>query len=283
MTVTATASAKLNLYLDITGTRTDGYHLLETVMQSITLSDILTVDVSEGSGISVSCDNPSVPCGEKNIAYKAAKAYLEAAEPEKCVKIHIQKRIPSGAGMGGGSSDAAAVLAVLDKAFGSPVDEKRLYEIAAKIGADVPFCLKGGTRLCTGIGEIMEEAPEVRDCCFLVVMPDYTCPTWEAYKKYDHNPIPPRNMLSEFVKSIESGVFPKKMYNAFEVLYADSRIDGIKSRLMSAGAEGALLTGSGAAVFGVFKDEAKAAEAAKLFPQYFTSVCKPTNSNIIFT
>ena len=283
MTLTVTAGAKLNLYLDITGRRDDGYHLLETVMQSISLSDVVTLFLEEGSGITVDCDMPSIPCDERNIAYKAAERYLKAAGMEKKVGIEIQKRIPSGAGMGGGSADAAAVLAGLDKMLGSPIDNEELYSIAADIGADVPFCLAGGTKICKGIGEEMSDTYEVKDCFFLVIMPDFTCPTGAAYGKYDEHPIPAKKALSEFADSVKNGSFAEKMYNVFEVLYADTRIEKIKTELIAAGARGAMLTGSGAAVFGVFDTEKAALNAVSRFPAYFTSVCRPVNKNIIFS
>lgn len=279
--MTVIANAKLNLYLDITGTRKDGYHLLETVMQSVSLSDIVDVEVFEGSGIELSCDRADIPSDERNIAYKAAKAYLDAAEIDAKLRISIQKRIPSGAGMGGGSADAAAVLAALDRHFGA-LCEKRLYEIALWVGADVPFCLAGGTRICKGIGEEISDCTSVNGCCFLVVMPDFTCPTGEAYKKYDSAPVAARGELSQFTQGLSDIGFAKRLYNVFEKLYCDERIEDIKKRLISAGAEGAALTGSGAAVFGVFSDEQRAAEAAKQLPMYFTAVCGPMKYGTLF-
>ena len=279
--MTVIANAKLSLYLDITGRREDGYHLLETVMQSITLSDVLEISFSEGGGIELCCSAPDIPSGERNIAYKAAKRYIDEAVITCGVKIDIQKRIPSGAGMGGGSADAAAVLLAMEKRFGALGMEK-LTEIAAKIGADVPFCLTGGTRVCTGIGECMRDTEAVSGCCFLVVMPDFTCPTGEAYARYDSAPIPAKNGLDVFERSLSCS-FTDKLYNSFEVLYGDDRIDDIKARMTAFGADGALLTGSGAAVFGVFKDMERAEAAAKAFPQYFTAVCEPSDKGIIFT
>ena len=279
--MTVIANAKLNLYLDIVGTREDGYHLLETVMQSITLSDVLEIDISDGDGIELSCDRADIPSDERNIAYKAARAYLDAVGIKAKVSISIAKRIPSGAGMGGGSAEAAAVLAALDKRFGA-LDEARLYDIALSCGADVPFCLAGGTKLCRGIGEEISSAEPVKDCAFLVVMPDFTCPTGEAYRRYDAAPVKARGELSEFCESLSDGSFAGKMYNAFEVLYSDERIEAIKARLIENGATGAMLTGSGAAVFGIFTDERAAAEAAKSFPMYFTSVCSPTENGTLF-
>lgn len=280
--MTVIANAKLNLYLDITGRREDGYHTLETVMQSISLSDIVDVCVSEGSGISLSCDAPHIPSDERNIAYKAAERYLESAGVSADVAIDIQKRIPSGAGMGGGSADAAAVLHALDKHFGL-VSEDELYRIALSIGADVPFCLAGGTKLCRGIGEELSPCAEVTDCVFLVVMPDFTCPTGEAYRSFDERPLLPKNALSDFAAAIEDSSFAGKMYNTFELLYNDSRIEDIKSVLISKGARGAMLTGSGAVVFGVFGDEGTALEAAKRLPMYFTSVCRPAKYGVCIT
>ena len=277
--MTVIANAKLNLYLDITGRRDDGYHTLEMVMQSISLSDIVDVCVCEGSGITISCDAPHVPSDERNIAYKAAERYLEAAGITAKVTIDIQKRIPSGAGMGGGSADAAAVLHALDKHFGL-VSEEELYRIALSTGADVPFCLCGGTKVCKGIGEELSSCQEVTDCVFLVVMPDFTCPTGAAYHRYDESPLAPKNALSEFTAAIEDKSFAAMMYNTFELLYNDSRIEKIKSALISEGARGAMLTGSGAAVFGVFDTEQAALEAAKRLPMYFTSVCKPEKHGV---
>lgn len=275
------ANAKINLYLDIVGRREDGYHLLETVMQSVTLSDILEISTCDGNGISLHCDAPHIPSDERNIAYKAAKRYLDLAGVSAQVMIDIQKRIPSGAGMGGGSADAAAVLLAMEKHFAA-LGMERLTELAAEIGADVPFCLWGGTRICTGIGEIMAEAENAEGCCFLVVMPDFTCPTGEAYAKYDKAPIPPKNGLKEFAASLPDS-FADKLYNSFEVLYADERIKEIKDRLMASGAEGALLTGSGAAVFGVFGGREAAESAAREFPQYFTAICEPADKGVLIS
>ncbi len=278
--MTVIANAKLNLYLDIVGTRADGYHLLETVMQSVSLSDILDIDILDGEGIELCCDHPDIPADEANIAYKAARLYLEVAGIRAKIRISIQKRIPSGAGMGGGSADAAAVLAALERHFGA-LGEKRLYAAALSCGADVPFCLKGGTALCGGIGEEISPLGGIRDCAFLAVMPDFTCPTGEAYRRYDSAPIKAANGAKRFAESL-CGSYADKMYNVFEVLYADERIAEIKKRLIAAGARGAMLTGSGAAVFGVFESGKAAQEAANLFPQYFTSVCKPMDKGIIF-
>lgn len=275
---TLLANAKLNLYLDITGRRDDGYHLLETVMQSIDLSDTVTLEIDGGSGIDVSCSNAGIPAGEGNICHKAARLFLQAAGISAAVRVHIQKNIPSGAGMGGGSADAAAVLFGMNRHFGEPLSAKALNEAAVSVGADVPFCLAGGTKLCRGIGEIISEAPKLPEYRYLVVMPQFTCPTGAAFRRYDESPLPAGNGLDCFLGSADD--LPKRMYNVFEELYADRRIEDLCGRMMSRGALGAQLTGSGAAVFGVFSDEQSARDAAEEFADLFTRVCAPAAEGV---
>ncbi|MGN1119258.1 MAG: 4-(cytidine 5'-diphospho)-2-C-methyl-D-erythritol kinase [Oscillospiraceae bacterium] len=277
--ITLEARAKLNLYLDITGLRADGYHLIETVMQSISLADIVHIRLYEcGRGITVSCSDRALPRDEDNLAGKAARLYMDEIGECAGADIHIEKRIPSGAGMGGGSADAAAVLFGLNRLYGR-LSEERLAALALKCGADVPFCLFGGTKLCRGIGEVMEDLPPIGECFFLVVMPDFTCPTGEAYRKWDASPLPVRGKLSDF---LEEGIAcPENMHNVFEVLYNDPRIEQIRRRLLiEGGAKGVRLTGSGAAIFGIFSDRESAQKAAGLFPERFTAVCAPESSGI---
>lgn len=276
--ITLLANAKLNLYLDITGRRADGYHLLETVMQSVDLCDVVSVRLC-GEGITVSCSDPRIPGGEANICYKAARAFFGTAGISAGAEIYIEKRIPSGAGMGGGSADAAAVLRGLNTLYGAALSDEELSRAALSVGADVPFCLFGGTKLCRGIGELMEDIPPVRDVCFLVIMPQFTCPTGEAYRRWDSAPLSPRGLLAAF---LEGGAYsPEKMYNVFETLYDDARIENIRQRLLiEGGAKGAMMTGSGAAVFGIFEGEDAASKAAALFPQCFSAVCRPSGQSV---
>ena len=273
------ANAKINLWLEITGRRADGYHLIETVMQSVDLCDVVTVSIGGGEGeISVGCSDPLIPSGKDNICFKAATSFLKAAEkPVGRVSVFIEKRIPSGAGLGGGSADAAAVLCGLNALYGEPLDEGRLLEAAAAVGADVPFCCVGGTRLCRGIGEIMLPVEPLTEGAFLVVMPSFACGTAEAYALYDKNP-PPRRLFPDVTAR---RLFGGMMYNVFEALYADPRIEQIKSRLLSAGAGCAMLTGSGSAVFGTFSDEVAAARAAGELAGLFAAVCRPTSRGIV--
>lgn len=272
------ANAKINLYLDITGRRDDGYHMIESVMQSVDLSDIVTIKRG-GADIRVSCSDPLIPENEGNICHKAAKAFFEEIKERGGAEINIEKRIPHGAGLGGGSADAAAVLIGVNRLYGGAVSGERLAEIGADIGADVPFCMVGGTKLCRGIGEEICDTEPFPERVYLVVMPDFQCDTRGAYQKFDKAPLPKRGSLGDFLGSGDS--FPQKMYNVFQVLYGDERIDAIMQRLTESGAQGASLSGSGAAVFGVFSDVGTAMNAAKGFPEYFTAVCKPASRGII--
>lgn len=276
--ITLLANAKLNLYLDITGKRGDGYHLLETVMQNVDLCDVVTIKTG-GGGIRIGCSNPEIPCDERNVCHKAARLYAEAVGGKFGAEIYIDKRIPHGAGLGGGSADAAAVLMGLDRLFGNALGTERLIKLAAEVGADVPFCMAGGCKLCRGIGDELFDTEPLPERSYLIVMPDFRCITKEAYARWDASPIPSRSRAEEFMRSDE--VFPERLYNVFAELYDDERIAAVIERLKSSGAEGAGLTGSGAAIFGVFADSDKAAEAARGFPNFFTAVCKPVSRGII--
>ncbi len=268
------AYAKLNLYLDITGKRHDGYHLLETVMQSIDLCDIVTIRMSDKVGATtVECSNKAIPYGKKNICYKAANYLFTAAQRYPACEIFIEKRIPCAAGMGGGSADAAAVIVGLNRLMGEPISPSQLFRPAVRTGADVPFCMVGGSKLCRGIGDDIRGDADIPERVYLVVMPDFLCDTHGAYFNYDQAPMPQRGAIKRFLKSGDE--FPKQLYNVFMEIYENEKINGIAEKLIELGAEGACLTGSGSAVFGVFGGEQTAAKAAQAFPSYFTAVCRP--------
>ncbi len=277
-TLSLVANAKINLYLDITGRRADGYHLLETVMQSVDLSDIVTVSLG-GSEISAFCTNPDIPQNEKNICYKAAKMFFMQTKSEQGAEIRIDKRIPDGAGLGGGSADAAAVLSALNTLSGLPLRADELSELAARVGADVPFCLVGGTRVCKGIGDAVEAAKPLPKRFYLIVKPNFRCPTGEAYARYDASPIAPKNGLEAFCRA--GSRYHEKLYNVFEEIYADERIFALKNALKKTGALGSSLTGSGSAVFGVYETADEAMFAAKSFPELFTAVASPVESGLL--
>lgn len=275
--ITILANAKLNLYLDIVGRRTDGYHMLETVMQSIDLSDVVEVHKKSGE-ISVSCTNPGIPRDEKNICYKAAKLFFEQTGEQSGAEIRIIKRIPDGAGLGGGSADAAAVLYALNTLSGFPMRPEELSALGAKIGADVPFCLSGGTAVCRGIGEEIQPISPFPERFYLIVKPAFRCSTSEAYSLYDKLPIEPKSELEAFCNA--GSCYPEIMYNVFERIYGNEELYALKSRLLKTEALGSCLTGSGSAVFGVYETAEKASEAASAFPEEFTAVAKPVSAGL---
>lgn len=266
MSLTVKAYGKINLWLDITGRRDNGYHTLNTVMHRIDLYDDVEVETRSGSDITVECDVPGIPCDSRNIAYRAAKLFAGRMGKDVGAVIRIHKRIPVGAGLGGSSADGAAVLTAMNELCGRPIDTGRLCELGAELGADVPFCIVGGTAVCTGIGEIMQPV-DCTDFSVLIAVPQFQCSTAAAYRAYDCSPIPVKTGFEDFYSKIgnDRSYLTRNMYNIFEKLYDDFRIEEMKRRITDAGAEGTCMTGSGSAVFGIFSDisEAKAA-AAKL-------------------
>ncbi|MBP0959505.1 MAG: 4-(cytidine 5'-diphospho)-2-C-methyl-D-erythritol kinase, partial [Oscillospiraceae bacterium] len=159
--ISVKANAKINLGLDIVGIRDDGYHLLKTVMQSVSLYDIIALE--KANDISVICSDETLPCGEQNLAFKAAKLFFEETKIVGGVKISIEKNIPSQAGLGGGSADAAGTIFALNKLYNADLSDEKLCEIGEKVGSDVPFCIVGGTKLCEGIGERLTSLKPVSD------------------------------------------------------------------------------------------------------------------------
>lgn len=264
MSLRIKAYAKVNLWLDITGRLENGYHTLNTVMRRIDLYDNIVLDEG-GEGIRITCDNPAVPCNEKNIAYRAAEAFYNETGLKPSLKVHIEKHIPLEGGLGGSSADGAAILTALNSLHGNPVSEKRLLEIGKTLGADVPFCMTGGTAACRGIGEIMTPV-DAGELFLLIIKPDFSCNTGEGFRAYDNSPVQEKSGFDAFCEGLNSScsLWSGNMYNIFERLYNDSRIEKIKHSLVKSGADGALMSGSGSCVFGVFDTAEKAEKASKL-------------------
>lgn len=259
MKCTLLAPAKLNLFLEITGRRSDGYHIVNMVMQSVSLYDEVTLITGEDiDGINIECSDSSIPCDETNTAYKAVKLFFEYAEIEPVgVTVRIKKNIPSQAGMAGGSTDAAAVLIGLNEIFGTDFSKHELADIGEKIGADVPFCVYGGTMTADGIGTILNPLPDMPECLFAVVKPEINISTGEAYRKSDEVGYRFPKSPDRVVNGICSGDLEevaKGLYNKFETVVDVPEIDDIKAAMIEAGALGACLTGSGSAIFGIFED-----------------------------
>ncbi len=267
--ITLQAPAKINLSLDVTGKRQDGYHNLETIMQSISLYDSVTVQ-KRRSGLSIQCDSPHVPSDSGNIAWQAAKAFF-AEYPEKGgARIVLKKKIPVSAGLAGGSADAAGVLKALNKLYEEPFSEVKLVDIARSIGADVPFCLKGGTALARGIGDELIPLPDFSGMRVVIVKPPFPVSTSWAYKNLDLNAPGERPDTLSLIAAIEEMdilTLARGMRNVLEsvAVKAHSEIGGIIGKFLELGALGSRMSGSGPAVFGLFDDEKLAEKAFERF------------------
>jgi 4-diphosphocytidyl-2-C-methyl-D-erythritol kinase len=257
--------AKINWTLDVLFKREDGFHELRTIYQTVSLHDTLAITETDGL-IEIVCDDPRVPCDETNLAFKAAALLREAAGPSKGARIEIEKRIPVAAGLGGGSSNAAATLLALVKLWPVEIDERNLVRIAASIGSDVPFFLMGGTALGVGRGEEVHPIEQVDSEHLLLVNPGFSVSTRDAYEKLSRltrseaaNNIPFTLLAAKGISGL-----PLVARNDLEevVLAAHPEIAEVKRRLQSLGARHAQMSGSGATVFGVF-DNSQTTEQAE--------------------
>lgn len=272
------AKAKINLYLDVTGKRADGYHLLETVMHTVSLCDTVTLTKTDRNGIEISCSDPLIPCNEKNIAYKCAAAFFDKTGISSGgVSIDIIKRIPSQAGMGGGSADGAAVLTGLDLLFETGLSEGELISIGARIGADIPFCIKGGCGYCTGIGEIIEPLPAI--CGYVLIGKGQAgISTAEAFGKIDSlgSGIGIPGIKKIFGNVLSLTDIASYCRNIFDDVTSLEEVTDIKRIMKENGAVCSAMTGSGSAVFGLFESENVAVKAQEVLKQknYFTALCR---------
>ena len=285
-TVSLSACAKINLFLDITGRRENGYHEIDGVMQTVDLCDEIVLTVWHGEGIEVTCNSEFAPDGKENIVYRAAEKYLSANDIEAAVRIELAKNIPSPAGMGGGSADAAAVLRGLNGIF-RKMTTSELEALALSIGSDVPFCVSGGTQRVRGVGEALEALPDLKDCYIVVACGKDEMPTPAAYKALDerYGGFSGENSggtadLSAFSKALEKGIgFSGEMYNVFEcvTLGACPSTVQIKESLAKGGALGTLMSGSGPSAFGIFESESAAVTVAETLRNegIFAKVCRP--------
>lgn len=263
------AHAKINLSLDVTGKRADGYHLLKMVMQSIELHDRITLEKGK-RGIRLSCNLPFVPVREKNIAWQAARLFLDHNNIRDGVTLHIEKQIPVGAGLAGGSSNAAAVLLALNGMYGNPMDLSELQAMGLKLGADVPFTMQGGTALCEGVGEIITPLPDFSDVIVLLVKPPFSVSTRNIFGAFRLDRVRRHPRTLQVVKGVQEKDLDrvaKNLGNVLEnvTLNLHPELRQIKGELKRKGALGSLMSGSGPTVFGLFDDEAKALTARDYF------------------
>ena len=267
------ANAKINLALSILSKREDGYHILDTVMQTVSLFDVLRFYPSKK--ISVVYKNCEIP-QEKSIVYKAAKLFFEYTGIEKGIKITVKNNIPMSAGLGGGSADAAATLVALNKMFSAGLTDETLKELAVKLGADVPFLISGGTARAEGIGEILTEIAPLKDGYFVLAKGDIKPSTKEMYEKID-NMKTEKPDIDALVKALENdGLIENYLENSFEVIWADSKI---KARLQKLDNGKVFLSGSGPTFVCYFRGKKSAKKAFKMLKRekincYFAVPCE---------
>jgi len=257
------AHAKVNLYLEITGRTASGYHTLESLMCPIGIHDTLHYDFGAPT-LSVTCSDPRIPQGEGNLAWEAAQRFFGAVGFRETVHIHIRKRIPAGAGLGGGSSDAACVLNGLNRHYGSRLDRDALLRLGSAIGADVPFFIEGRPAIASGIGDRLRPFTGLPPLPLLVVYPGRPLSTAAVYKKLNFG-LTKKEKLNKHSTFRDRFFKPERdLFNDLErpAMAMEPEIAAIKTALLRHGARGALMSGSGSSVFGIFEDP-NAARRAK--------------------
>ena len=276
---TVLARAKLNLTLDVLGKRPDGYHDLKMVMQSVALADTLTVETGTGEGLEVRTDLSFLPNNEKNLAAAAALAFQTVTGRDLGgVAIAIEKRIPVCAGMGGGSSDAAAVLRSLERMLGTGQDLAALAGIGERVGSDVPYCILGGTALAEGRGEVLTPLSALPHCHVVICKPAFSISTPELFRAVDGVRLRCRPDTDGVLAALEAGDLggvARRMYNVFEdVLPPRQRAEvaAIRAVLVQHGALGANMSGTGPTVFGLFDDADRARSAWEELRQTYRDV-----------
>ena len=277
------AFAKVNLTLDVLGKRADGYHDLKGVMQAISIRDDIEIDVGTGKPWVLKCDREDIPCDQRNLAWKAARVYLDAiGKDPNGLEIRITKRIPSEAGLGGGSADAAAVLRALNRHYGEPLSVGALAELGAQVGSDVPFCVICGTAVAEGRGDRLRKLPDIPDCFFVVCKPDFSVSTPEMYRKLDEKGFharPDHTAMESAILAGDLGRIAQNLCNVFDPVVTEDHLElnYIKSIFNSYGSVGQQMTGSGSAVYCIVESFEYAAVICSMlrenYPQVF--IAKP--------
>lgn len=271
------ARAKINLSLDVVGKRENGYHDLEMVMQTINLYDIIRITPSSSKMIKLISTASWMPISRKNIAYKAAELILKEAHLDKGVTIEIIKRIPAQAGLAGGSTDAAAVLVGLNRLFNIHYSKEKLKELGLSLGADVPFCIEGGTCLAKGIGEQLTPLSPMPRTFVVLVKPEFGASTAAIYGALNLNQIQKHPNTEGLVNALSQkdvkGIAPH-MANVLEevTIKMYPEIETIKQKFKQYGAFSTLMTGSGSVVFGLFENEEVAKRATRRFKKIYPHV-----------
>lgn len=277
------AAAKVNLTLAVQGRRPDGYHLLESVMQTLSLCDV--VEVEPAAQTSLSCDMPGLACDEKNLAWRAWALLQKEYNLDAGVKIKLHKQIPLAGGLAGGSGNAAQVLLAVNEIFGLKLPLARMIELAAGLGADVPFCLQGGTALARGIGEDLQQLPPCPELRVVLVNPGFAVDTATVYKQYDLSAPPAEQAEATrlMLSALQSGdpvQIRSSLFNALEppAFQLFPQLAALKQELAALGLS-ALLCGSGATVMGIAADKKRAAVAADALQGKYPFVRAVTSQN----
>ncbi len=277
------ANAKINLALDVLGRRPNGYHDVRMIMQSVNLYDEIEIVPNDEKRIIIKCDNNDLECDESNLIYRAAKAIMEKVGATEGLSISLSKNIPIAAGMAGGSTDAAATLVGINRLFGYGLSDKELKEIGLTLGADIPFCIEGGTCLSEGIGEILTTITPAPDCYLVIAKPDISVSTkfvYENLKLIEDTVHPDVDGMLEGIKAGSLSEVSDRLANLLETVTVDAYpvIKELKQIMLDEGALNSLMSGSGPTVFGIFDDEAKANKALSVchekvsFKQGFVTV-----------
>ena len=266
-TIRREAFAKINLGLDVVRRLPNGYHEVRMIMQTVGICDVLTFRKA-ASGIQLVVDNEELPTDGNNLICKAAKLLLESAGIEGGVSITLEKHIPIAAGMAGGSTDAAATLLGTNELYEIGYDVDKLEELGVKIGADVPYCIQGGTALAEGIGEVLSPLPTPPTCHLVIAKPDINVSTKFVYENLRANELESHPDIDGMIEGLEKGdlkAITDRLANVLETVTVPAYpiIDETKQSMLDAGAEGALMSGSGPTVFGIFTELEKAKQAAK--------------------
>lgn len=270
------AYGKVNISLDVVGKREDGYHLLSMIMQNIDLYDEIEVEKQQ-CGITLECNKSYVPVDNRNLAYKAAEIFKERYDIVDGVKINIEKNIPVSAGLAGGSTDAAAVLKVMNELFNVNATEEELMELGLKLGADIPYCIHGGTALCEGIGEIITPIKPFRDKIVVLVKPAFGVSTKEVYKNFNLEKVKQHPKTAEIINAIENddlNFVASNMKNLLEnvTLRKHKILIKIKEEMNACGAINSMMSGSGPTVFAFFDDMLKAQRCFEKMKKKYSDV-----------
>ena len=262
------AMGKINLGLDVVRKREDGYHEVRMIMQTVGVYDRITLNRSRTPGIRITTNLYFLPVNENNLVYKAAQMLMEEFQVDEGLEINLQKYIPVAAGMAGGSADAAAVLYGVNRMFRLGLSQKGLMERGVKIGADVPYCLMRGTALSEGIGEVLTRLPAAPDCKVIIAKPGVSVSTKYVYGHLDAAGLQEHPDIDGMVRAIREGSYEgvvSRLGNVLETVTQERHpvIGQIKELLTVHGADGALMSGSGPTVFGLFREEKKAREALR--------------------